>query len=267
MEALPPPAAYVAIDPVAWTQAPLIRWPSADKHVFVYEGSSKADVPLLQVAPDRHEFRMGQKNDRLVVVIGLEPGFNGGVNALRFLAAHESFHLAVQYYSAQVPLSYVGIERHLVEKYSDGSHFADIYAAIDEMHAATRSGVMSPSCRSFSAAYNSLEKEAREYFNQKAFWEWPAEFYAYTVAFNGVLPEYEAFRSHLFADDLGYPLFIAGVKVAELVEMKLGRPAWQERAVNGESMLSMFSSTYACEIELGESPAVTIDRLDFPEDR
>lgn len=264
MEALPPPTAYVAIDEVAWAEVKRIRWPSGKPYVVVYEGSSDSSIPLLRVPSRHHVFRMGQHDDRLVVVMGLEPGINGGKAAWDFLAAHESFHLAAQYYGGRVPSAYIEIDENLVKKYSADHRFEEIYDAVDEMHRSVQAGTHAPPCERFSNAYRALDDGAKIYFSYKAFWEWPAEFYAYKAAFEGSLAEYEVFRARLFADDAGYRLFTAGVKLAELVELKLGRPAWQGRAAQGESMLAIFSVTYGCEIKLDESFTVTVDRLDLP---
>lgn len=264
MDGLPPPVAQVAIDSAAWTQTDRIRWPSKDAFVLVYVGASDSRTSLLRVSRDRHEFRMGQADDHLVVVLGLEPGITGGEEALDFLAAHESFHLAAQYYGSRIPFSYIEIDERVVKAYSMDERLSRIYDAVDEMHRSATGGNTSPACDELAAAIGSMEGGARTYFTYKAFWEWPAEFYAYTTAFKGSLAEYESFRSRLFADDVGYRLFTSGVKVAEMLESRLGRNAWQERAVRGESMLAMFSEAYGCGLQLDESPTLTVLNLELP---
>lgn len=264
MDGLPPPAAHVAIDSRAWTQTERIRWPSDDPYVLIYIGASEARDPLLRVSRDHHEFRMGQLGNSLVVVMGLEPGIVGGDQAWSFLAAHESFHLAAQYYGARIPFTYADIDERLVRTYSMDPRLAQIYDAVDEMHRDVSAGNALPSCEQFATAFTLMDSEAQTYFTYKAFWEWPAEFYAYNASFKGSLAEYEEFRARLFADDAGYRLFTSGVKVAEMVESKLGRAAWQERAVQGESILAMFSTAYGCGIELDESFAVTVKHLELP---
>jgi len=265
MDGLPPPSAHIAIDPVAWTQVGRIRWPSRDRFVLVYDGESRSDVPLLRVSGNHHEFRMGQAGNQLVVVLGLVPGITGGKKAWDFLAAHEAFHLAAQYYGAQIPLAYLEIEEPLVRAYAMDPRLSRLYDAVDELHRSADGGGAAVSCDQFSAIFRSMDQGARTYFTYKAFWEWPAEFYAYKTSFKDSLPEYEEFRSALFPDDRGYRLFTSGVKVAEMVEGKLGRTAWQQRAAEGESILAMFSAAYGCEIELDESFAVTVQRLDLPQ--
>src|SRR5690606_11653343 len=74
----PPPMAEVVIDADAWQHASRIRWPSSEQAVVVYEGTTDADSELLRVDAERHEFRFAQVGDRLVAVMGLWPGVNGG---------------------------------------------------------------------------------------------------------------------------------------------------------------------------------------------
>ena len=177
---------------------------------------------------------MGQEGNQLVVVLGLAPGITGGERAWDFLAAHEAFHLAAQYYGARIPFAYLEIEESLVKTHAMDPQLLRIYDAVDELHRSAGDGT-AISCDQFSAAFRSMDQGAKAYFTYKAFWEWPAEFYAYKTSFKDSLSDYEEFRAELFSDDAGYRLFTSGVKVAEMVEVKLGRSAWQQRAAEGES--------------------------------
>lgn len=266
MHDLPPPAAYVAIDPVAWTQAKQIRWPSGEATVAVFDGSSGSDHEFLRVAHDRHEFRFSQRGDRLTVVMGLEAGLGGGQAGWNFLAAHETFHIAAQMYGAKIPFAYIDLDSRLLRQYASGADFAEFYRAIDTMHEGVRVPTADVGCGPVAKAYKRLDDIARTYFNYKAFWEWPAEFYAYSVAFHGGMDAYENFRGRLFTNDTGYRLFVSGVKVAELLEAKMGRDVWQARAVSGQSMLASFFEAYDCGVELDERPVLTIQRMDYGQD-
>src|SRR5690606_16153836 len=263
MDSLPPPAAYVAIDPVAWTRAAGIRWPSGEATVAVFPGSSSSDHPLLRVPANEHVFRFGQLGDRLVVIMGLEPGYNGGSRGWDFLAAHESFRIAAQAYGTKVPFAYLSLDPELVRRYSPGPVFATFHDAIARMHAGMRA-TGKVECAALEDAFEALDDDARTYLTYKAFWEWPAEFYAYSVTFRSDPEAYEPFRASLFEDDTGYRLFISGVKVAELLEARLSRDEWQARAAQGESMLALLADAYRCRITLDESLAVTIQQMELP---
>lgn len=260
----PPPMAEVVIDADAWQHASRIRWPSSEQAVVVYEGTTDADSELLRVDAERHEFRFAQVGDRLVAVMGLWPGVNGGDRAREFLAAHESFHIAAQFYGGRIPLAYLEVDPILVRAYAEGRAFDGFYDAIDTMHAEVARGAEDVDCSALEETYAALEEGARTYLNYKIFWEWPAEFYSYSVTFAGRLGEYEAFRARLFPDDTGYRLFTAGVKVARMLEAKLPRAEWQAQVADGRSMLAVLAATYQCRLVLDEGPAVTVVRVGIP---
>src|SRR5690606_19942467 len=261
---LPPPVAEVAIDADVWLPASSIRWPSSEHAVAIYEGTTESGSELHKVAADRYEFKFIQVGDRLVVVMGLHPGLNGGRQAREFVSAHESFHIAAQLYGARIPLNYLEIAPELVATHAGAHAFEFFYDAIDTMHAEVARGAEDVDCSALEETYAALEEGARTYLNYKIFWEWPAEFYSYSVTFAGRLGEYEAFRARLFPDDTGYRLFTAGVKVARMLEAKLPRAEWQAQVADGRSMLAVLAATYQCRLVLDEGPAVTVVRVGIP---
>lgn len=259
---LPLPVAQVSIDPEVWIPAAQIRWPSAEQTVVVLEGRDQAEADILRVVEGRYEFRFAQVDDRLVVIVGLGPGFAREPRAVEFLAAHESFHVAAQIYGAKIPVNYLDMDPELARTYTDGVAFEGFYDAIDVMHDGLAAGGKDAGCEALSRAYEELSEDARTYLAYKAFWEWPAEFYSYSIAFSARPNEYEGFRANLFRENAGFRLYTSGVKAAQLLEAKLARSEWQTRVANGQSMLSLLAATYNCEIRLQEQSPLTILRLD-----
>src|SRR5690606_9303053 len=129
MLALPLPVAQVSIDPEVWIPAAQIRWPSAEQTVVVLEGRDQAEADILRVVEGRYEFRFAQVDDRLVVIVGLGPGFAREPRAVEFLAAHESFHVAAQIYGAKIPVNYLDMDPELARTYTDGVAFEGFYDA------------------------------------------------------------------------------------------------------------------------------------------
>lgn len=254
--------ATVAIDSSAWTQASRIDWPGDDRLVTLVQphslGGTCWDGARLP-DPDSYRFLMGEACGRLVVFMDLRLGLNADPRSLIFISQHEAFHLAAQMYGSVIPIDFVELEPNLAEENADGLAFSGLYSAIGR---SLDGG--SGSCSDVAAALRGLTESQRRYINYKAFWEWPAEFYAQQVVFAGDFDAYVGLRSELFAhDNSGYQIFVTGVRVGQQLDQKLGRAVWQEMVANGRSMLDLFLESGGCEAP-ARGPGVRFRKVELP---
>ena len=253
-------ALVIAIDPSIWVPAGEIAWPSAEKSVTVLD-ISRADpldqcASLLQVPRGNsggHSFRMGEACQKLVVLMDLSGGINGGETALQFLAHHESFHVAAQMYGNRIPFDFLGLDPELVREFAGSPEFNELYGQLELLTTSIING-SSRSCKGVELAYASLDERSRAYLDHKMFWEWPAEFYAQQVTFPGDFGKYQSFRSELFVGgDPGYELFISGVRAGLALDVLAGRANWQSDVAGGQSMFHLLMAHSGCQSRTFES--------------
>lgn len=254
------------IDPAAWTQTGSIRWPGQEQAVIVMDAAGpwqasgcESGLKLNDAAlAEAYSFHLGEYCGRLVVVMNLSGGINGGHEARMFLAHHESFHVAAQMYGSLIPLRFLEIDQRIVSKYAEGSRFTDVYSHIDRLtRGIQQNGGSEFSCTALESSLSSMGEEARSYLEYKIFWEWPAEYYAQQIMFPDSYEKYAEVRQSIFAfgGDSGSELFTAGVKVGRKLDVLFGREEWQRRVSEGWSMLDLLLERSGC---VGQVPGPTV---------
>ena len=163
----------VRIDRDAWPAADTIRWPERSGEtvrVYFSEAALVRDLGLDATQAGRLSSRsstllLGEHDAKLVVLLrdaslGIDP-------VRRFAAEHEAFHLAAQFYGLRVPAT-------LLEP-GDADDAGAVNAFWDEVVRVSRGQA---SCHDARERFMALGGPDRRHVLARAFWEWPAEYYA-----------------------------------------------------------------------------------------
>jgi len=237
------------LDEIAWRYSDVVRWPGTSKFVaVVFDPSGANDVCGRKLSVDSvekiktTEVLFGQACGRLVAVLGQRMRADGEMEA-QAIAAHESFHEAIQYNGLKPRLDSVEFPGRIgKEQHENLSQF--MVWLVNTLRAG-RFGAAQ--CRSFEAHVNRLDEPVRKYFLYKSYWEWPAEFYMRSSTLRGLtFGEYVRFRQGLSLDGEANMLYVAGVAAFENVETFTSREAWQRQYLDGDSPVNILLSANGC---------------------
>ena len=261
-----PTESLVQIDPAVWVPASRIAWPDpSDRvvHVF-YDARSAVDglsLPPSELRRLRSEvdgIRMGQAGSVLAVLFQ-KPEFVADHEVRRFIALHESFHLAAQFYGGSVGFDRLDGGGAPEDPLKVGSYWQAILRAVMEPDAV----IARLHCPLIRARFLALNENDRRFVVNRAFWEWPAEYYARRLTGGYEAPgRYRAIRTRI---SRGANLYVIGSLAMGFVARIHGSDyRWQDRIAEGESALNVVLESMGC-MPVADHPggSVTVDRIDF----
>lgn len=249
------------IDNKIWTRSDKIEWPSNENSVLTYVSREdiiyNSDCEALTVAAE--SFYANQNNDTFFFgifcnrpVVGLDFSKSKLKNKqqIKYLLAHESFHLVVQGLGMKRPINRLDYD---TPKSKDNVYKLFKMLMENSQH-------NKHSCQQYETFYNKLSESERSFIAFTAFSEWPAEFYSYhSAAFD--IDEYLRFtntsskkakfisKSEKSRFDKNKARYQSAVLIITELEQRVSRQAWQKKlAEQGMSPLKQFFDAIGCDI-------------------
>lgn len=200
---------------------------------------------------------MGQQGNKLAVLLQRQD-LKHDRELRQFLAWHESFHLAAQFYGNSVGFTRLRESSAPENPLKVSEYWRSILIAVRNHVVSTDS----PSCPLIQARFGSLSEADRNYVLDRAFWEWPAEYFARSQSGGYENPgRYRAVRSKLSE---GINLYVIGSIAMEHVARIHGtNREWQYRISDGESALNVVLDTLGCATVPDNPGMVKVDHVDF----
>lgn len=237
----------VSIESAIWTQAAAIQWPSRERSVLFihHEGELSEDVCSLSVRQRISGFfeetstkglRIGEACGRLFVLFK-DRSLDRWPLALEFAAHHEAFHLAAQIYGSKVPIEFLAVRRQDVGPNAN-RFFQQVEGSVGERSEAIE---LAELCGILRNEYLTLPESERDRIDAVAYWEWPAEYYAYQAMasrHDSFPSRYRSIRSRIGS----LAEYSPGVATGMLLDRELGRSHWQLRVAGGETMIQIAAS-------------------------
>ena len=246
------------IDAEIWAPAAEIRWPGDRVGVRVYYAVDKlaADYGIAETrVQDPAQMRLGQLEDDLVVL--LPPGELPSGHVIDFASAHEAFHLAAQYYGARIRTDKL-VDMPVV---SDKDAVSAFWEEIESQASGALAGSGEIDCGRIRSAFDALDEIDKVYVLHRAFWEWPAEFYARVWAFGyGTGGAYPEARSMIRGDNRVYT---SGSTAMLYVHKRSADRSWQWEIASGRNAIDVFMRAGGCADIEGEGLSVRVKRIDF----
>ncbi|KPF67323.1 hypothetical protein IP84_13240 [beta proteobacterium AAP99] len=177
-----------------------------------------------------------------------------------FIAHHESFHLAAQFFGAEIPLDFLGPRPVLDSGSREFLEWLSQSMRLDEHGGLVLTEELCPAMIRRLGYLGSERVDAIEHW---AFWEWPAEYYMYklmSAQHGSGYADYLVFRES--AGDAF--VYAPGPVVGVWLDNKLGRKQWQSDYISGKSMLKLMVSACGSSVIPDRIPAkVTNLKFDF----
>lgn len=163
----------------------------------------------------------------------------------RAAAAHEAFHLLVQYLSLRPRFDMLGEPPALTPKDANVANqfFTELNRKLSD------GGSVCPVLAGIAA----LDDGIKHYIFYKSYIEWPAEWYMRWSALRGVsFNDYFAMRVRWGGGEANM-LYVTGVKAIDQVDARLGRGEWQAKYMAGDHPLNLLAEAYGCPLPIGTS--------------
>lgn len=248
------------IDANIWHPATKIRWPGVDREVFFTTDLKYLD-PYLKQPVVRHfphgkkSFSMGRVENKLVVIAN-DAGKPLQALGNDFVASHESFHLAAQYFGAKIPTDLIGVE---VPMHIGTRRVERFWQSLIRV---AKSPSNPSNCRSVSSAYRALNTAEKQHVIVRSYWEWPAEYYSRKSQLPW-MSEAEYVRRRRAFDD-GYLPYVSGsIALMSLDQLKPNDPAWQYRIHDGEHPMTVLLTEHKCPALFKTQLALEVTNLEF----
>lgn len=255
----------VEVTPAVWLPAASIAWPDpADPAVHVYYTPDAAirelELPasvegVLHAGKD--SIFMGQQGNKLAVLFQ-RPEFVSDSEVRAFIALHESFHLAAQFYGGAV-----GFSRTTGTSVPENKRSTDAYwHAVKRAVAAPMTETRSAHCSLLEERYEALSDADRKFVVDRAFWEWPAEYFARSRINGYDNPQrYHSIRRRMSEGD---ELYVVGSDAMGRVASIYGEDrSWEARIGSGESALNVVLEVLGCPQVPDDPGLVKVEHVDF----
>ncbi len=260
---IPPTPLVHAIDSSVWLAKGAIDWPGPDHRVYAYfdaDGSfaicgKELTAAAREAFATSSDFLWGEACGHFIVLFRPAP-IALDATAREMLAAHEAFHLAAQMHGLLPRIDAAEFPGH-----PDAGAWSNINTFFREVFRLSALRGKHKPCDGLEDAYRALPPFERDYVVYKTYWEWPAEFYMRETARGETMSaaEYRALRTSLIVNGLDEIVYLAGERAMNLVELAIGREAWQRRYLDGEHMLNFFAESLGCPPLLG--PTLQVDSI------
>jgi hypothetical protein len=234
----------IEIDPSAWTQSDLIRWPALNRHAEYFSGPQVLDIPcstksiVIPRKPPNPRVRLGLLcGEPTIILRGLDTvGIHESEEVL-FVAHHEAFHLLVEQMGSRMRVAahQRGVETKAIRE------FWELLKRSVESHDPAED--QAPKCRAINSEFNSLSNAERSHIDGISHVEWPADAYAGAAIFGAVRsPELDSLRAKL-GPPVGYAY--SGIMMQK-IEGHFSRAEWQRRYVNAVPVINMLMESLGC---------------------
>jgi len=254
----------VEVTPAQWLPAANIAWPDpADPAVYVYYTPDAAirelELPASAEAvlhAGKNSIFMGQQGNKLAVLLQ-RPGFVSDREVRTFIALHESFHLAAQFYGGAV-----GFSRTTGTSVPENKALTDAYWHAVKQAVDSSVGTKNGHCSALADRYGALSDADRKFVVDRAFWEWPAEYFARSRIDGYDNPgRYYAIRRRMSEGD---ELYVVGSEAMGRVASIYGEDrSWQARVASGESALNVLLDALGCPKVPDNPGLIRVDHVDF----
>lgn len=255
----------VEVGPAEWLPADTIAWPDpADPVVHVYYDADQA-VRELGLPPGAYsvlragagEIFMGQQGNKLAVLFQ-KPEFVADPEVRTFVALHEAFHLAAQFYGGGV-----GFSRTTGTPVPEDDELTDAYwRAVERAVETPLKDGSSGHCSLLEDRYQALSSSDQKFVVDRAFWEWPAEYFARSRIDGYANPKrYYAIRTRM---ERGTNLYTVGSEaMGRVASIHGGDRSWQMRIADGESALNVVLDALGCPPVPDNIGLVKVEHVDF----
>lgn len=257
-----PAEAMVAMDQSVWEPSLRIRWPDPEDrqvHVFYAVGDAASALALSleqtqKLRGHNNAIWMGEHNQRLAVMFHDELLVSDPTTR-RFVTEHEVFHLAAQYYGVRVGMNRL--------KSGQPEHPDEVSAFWDTVLRTSLATGEASACGQLESRFSALSANDQNHVLQRAFWEWPAEFYARSRVFGlDNDARYLDFRRRLSPGDTLY--FAGGVAMAAMArDATQGDPEWQRRIEDGINPLNIVMESMGCQTFADDGGVGRITKVNF----
>jgi hypothetical protein len=258
----------VQINPLIWVEASKLQWPGKNQYVNVVMGATSATTICGKSISKEVMEKLNSKNvshagltfgvacRELWVLFPANDLKKMKVNAHqeKAVAAHEAFHMAVQYFSSRKirierAMDYNYAMRLAMPKKRETNNFFKKISDISK----GKLGDSKLHCSSLLASYREYDSWQIDYIRNRIDMEWPAEFYMREAYFLDESEEYEVFRNDLFKSSSeamlynGNIIYSAGTEAIKAIEQTISRKDWQNRYLQGETLLNIYFESIGCE--------------------
>jgi hypothetical protein len=257
----------VKIDDRIWVETSKLQWPNKHQYVNVVMGATSATkICGKSLSKSVIEKLNDKKNSQAGLTFGvachelwvLFPEndlkiWKTGSYQEKAIAAHEAFHLAVQMYSKRrarmenaMDYNYV-MQLHAAKKYETNEFFQKISDISKE-----KSNNAKTHCDSLFGIREKYNELQIDYIRYQIGMEWPAEFYMREVYYADNKQEYAAFRNHIgknspeFIPYNANIIYSAGTEAIKKIEQTVPRKDWQNRYLQGETLLNIYFESIGC---------------------
>src|SRR5690606_36002145 len=174
-----------------------------------------------------------------------------------YIALHESFHLAAQFYGGAV-----GFSRTTGTSVPENKALTDAYWHAVKQAVDSSVGTKNGHCSALADRYRALSDADRKFVVDRAFWEWPAEYFARSRIDGYDNPgRYYAIRRRMSEGD---ELYVVGSEAMGRVASIYGEDrSWQARVARGESALNVLLDALGCPKVPDDPRLIRVDHVDF----
>lgn len=228
-----------------------IRWPSTDRKVHVYFDKNEQHIICPKLKPIMNKFYadkdkfgnldLGEYCKKLIVLFN-EPRLNKLNNFKEFIAAHEAFHIAAQFYGG-----YIILENMFVKEPN--------YKFLSDFVVALRQSFKEKSkylkCKTVTNYIDKLTNNQRIILLDRAMLEWPAEYYSKQVIFGDNDKDYYKLRyeieEKLSEEDPAWTdFYTVAHDVIEEIEKADSSSNWKIRVTKDETVLDVYLKQNNC---------------------
>ncbi|MDC8829827.1 hypothetical protein [Alteromonas gilva] len=205
---------------------------------------------------------LGQSCEQLFSLVNLPNSVRNIPLIEDFIAAHEAFHISVQFQS-------VGI----LYEYSI-SESPDIGAFNEGISPLLNLPVNSAQCEAFEGILDGFDESHQKLLIWRATYEWVAEFYAKEKVFGNDTAAYISLRDNsIELHSTGVPVNIQdsnqfykmSLDVIKVIESAIDRDTWQKRVHQGESIFDIFMEVNGCKTYTDDWPRYSLSEYNLIE--
>lgn len=252
----------VKIDPIIWTQSDKIDWHGHVRYITVVLnfnrdtkicGKPLAKSIINELRPNSY-LLYGTACGKMWLLISEQflEKFNLSAKQANAMAHHEAFHLAVQMLRTQslVRIDNTLGESNIIPTKSELLKIEHFLRLLSPIKVGKKSPVSSSvNCFALSVAYSAMQPRTREHLRDRAWLEWPAEYYMRSIAYPNDDKGYWAFRLGPVGQSTENPLNIlyeVSGDVVSAMDKKFSRSVWQSQYLSGESIINLASKAKGC---------------------
>ena len=168
------------------------------------------------------------------------------------MAHHEAFHAAVQLArnTSRVRIDNTLAQSSVIPSKSELIKIERFLRLLSPAKPGNNSlAISSVNCSVLSTAYAVMQARTREHLRDRAWLEWPAEYYMRSIAYPKDDVGYWSFRLGPAGQSVENPLNIlyeVSGDVISSMDKKFSRPIWQSKYLSGESIINLASESKGC---------------------